>query len=281
MNILITGTEGYLSNRIGRYCESMGHEVRYVSLRNDDFIGYNYGEIDVLFHVAGVVPQKSIAPDVFYKVNYEKTKKLFDSILEHSCVPRFVYLSTMATYGAKTMQKGGRAIDLKTEQCPTSDYGKSKMLAEQYIIAQQKGVKVTILRVPTLYDSVKCEYFDFFKKILRKLPCIPYIKANTKRSILHIDNLCFLMEKIASGEIDEDVILPCDRCMPDVNIIMKRVAEETKIKKKTSRVLGLIIERLYKLHPIFANLVGNAYYSDSCALLIDKKSIFDFCYNEE
>lgn len=281
MNILITGEKGYLSNRIGKYCESMGHRVYYVSLRNDDFLRYKYEGIDVVFHVAGVVPQKSITPEVFYEVNYEKTKQLFDIILKCSGVSRFVYLSTMATYGAKTMRKNGCAIDLDTEQCPISDYGKSKMLAEQYIVAHQKGIKTTILRVPTLYDSVKCEYFDFYKKLLSKLPCIPYIKANTKRSVLHIDNLCFLMEKIASGAICESVVLPCDKYIPDVNIIMKKVADETKIKKKTSRILGLTLEIAYKLHPVLSNLVGNAYYSDSCALLIDKKSIFDFCYNEE
>ena len=187
----------------------------------------------------------------------------------------------MATYGAKNMLKNGAAIDFTTEQCPISDYGRSKMMAEQYILAQNNSVKKTIIRVPTLYDNIRNEYFEFYKTLLLKLPFLPQINGNTKRSILHIDNLCYLIEKVASGEVEDSVILPCDKYVPDVNDIMRKITDDLKIRKRKSKIFGKLLNVFYWIHPFVINLVGNAYYAEKSAYMIDKKSLFDFSLLKE
>lgn len=280
MNIIITGEKGYLSRKIGTYLSQNGHNISYISLRNDDYISCDYRSIDTIIHAAGIVPKKDVVTEEYYRVNRDITKRLYDCFVAHALDGHFIYLSSMATYGSLLSRKGGVGITCSTPQCPNTDYGKSKLLAEQYILSKNDKIRKTILRVPTLYDNCKQEYFDFYCKVLRKLPLIPNIKGNTQRSLLHIDNLCYLINEIVENRIADQVILPCDKHTPDVNEIIRYVSNRNKTNKRTSNLLGYLINVFYWVHPILLAFVGNSYYDDESAFKINGSSISDLSVNK-
>lgn len=281
MNILVTGKNGYLSNRISNYFSKLGHKVNQISLRNNSFLCCNYYNIDVVIHIAGVTPQKKYSSKHYYDVNYELTKKFYNTISTNIKKCHFIYLSSMAIYGSSLMKKNGKAISLYTKPNPKSDYGKSKLLAENFLLSKNDLIKKTIIRVPTLYDDFKTEYFYFYKKIMLKTPLLPKMNLNTKRSLLHIDNLCFLLNEIINKNIQEKIILACDKYIPNINDIFKKISSDLKIFKKESIFFGLLINYFYWIHPIFKNFVGSAFYDEKTSILIDKKNIYDLNLNKE
>ena len=70
-------------------------------------------------------------PQAYYQVNYELTKKLYDAFLA-SDAKKFIFVSSVKA--AADSVDGILTED--TPPDPKTDYGKSKLMAEQYIQSQ-------------------------------------------------------------------------------------------------------------------------------------------------
>lgn len=155
MEILLTGANGYIGATIKDYlCGAYNFKTLGRKTNSDykfDIVSSipSFGErFKVVIHNAGKahsIPQSLSEADFFYEVNFHGTVNLLKA-LESRPPLKFIFISTVAVYG---LSKG---INI-TEEAPllaTDPYGKSKLLAENFVLewCKQKKVKCAILRLP-------------------------------------------------------------------------------------------------------------------------------------
>ncbi len=153
MNILVTGSTGFLGKRLCHLLAIEGHQVRALTRRVEQFSEFDHPNIipfvgnlsrpeslleategmDQVYHLAALA--SDWAPDrrTFYKVNFEGTLHLLDAVKKNG-VQRTVVTSTMGTIGPPDPQNVTpvdeehiRWVDFFT------DYEVSKSLLEERI----------------------------------------------------------------------------------------------------------------------------------------------------
>ena len=121
-----------------------------------------YGKWDFVIHNAGLT--KAIHPSDFFMVNAEYTCRLLMALSQPDCRPaKFILMSSLSTYGAgnsKTLDP----IRLDDPQKPDTVYGKSKLMAEQYV-RQQNVFPYVILRPTGVYGPGDKDYALEIKSI--------------------------------------------------------------------------------------------------------------------
>jgi len=234
--IVITGGKGYISALLFDYLRQCGYtDIQRISIREDNF---EIPDSDVLIHIAGIVPGKEQSEDDFYTINYMKTVRLVDQ----ACMLKYkkiIYLSSMSIYNNNNQRKSKKGITIDTIPLPESAYAESKWNAERYIINHSDNMTYCILRVPSLYDNKKMEYFQNFSLPIKKIKVLPLFCNVPRVGILHLQNLVELIE-IEVNMNDSKILLPQDEDLPTRNEISKKIA---KINGwKTSYVLGMLID---------------------------------------
>ena len=150
--ILITGANSYIGASFETYIKQWDEEysVDTVDMIDDAWREKDFGAYDVVFHVAGIAHKKETKDNaqLYYKVNRDLA---FETAAKAKTdgVKQFIFLSSMSVYGMVT---GVVAKD--TVPCPKSNYGKSKLQAEEYInrLGSEK-FKVCTLRPPMVYGK--------------------------------------------------------------------------------------------------------------------------------
>ena len=149
MKILITGATGFVGQNLKPYL-SQDFDLKCIS-RKGKVGGFTYTAFfeeniayDALVHLAGKAHDlKEASHDQhYYEINFELTKQLYDQFLQ-SDAKRFIYISSVKAVA-------DRVIGVLTEEAtpnPITVYGKSKKMAEDYILANLPAdKKVYILR---------------------------------------------------------------------------------------------------------------------------------------
>ena len=137
--IFLTGASGFVGTSVLNY---FSNKSVYVSKREHE---YKIDSSTVVIHLAGKAHDlKNITrPNEYYQVNTELTKKIFDAFVA-SKAKVFITLSSVKALADEV--KG--ALTEEYLPNPITHYGKSKLLAEKYILSQQipEGKRVFILR---------------------------------------------------------------------------------------------------------------------------------------
>lgn len=208
MNILITGSSGYIGKKF--YDHATQNNISAIGLSRKpspdqkhivvpDFLTHRqwsdvFKDIDTVVHTVGLAHVKRPDQD-FYTSNFEITKKLaFECI--NAGVRRFVFLSSVAVYGQNNYP--GK-VSLSTRLCPQTAYGKSKLLAEEFLLnLHAKGkLDVVLIRPPMVYGpSCPGNIQLLIKAIQRGIP-LPFKGINNQRSFICIENLCSAMLQCA------------------------------------------------------------------------------------
>jgi nucleoside-diphosphate-sugar epimerase len=157
MNILLTGSNGFLGSYIYNYLQT-NNRVITLSRKNAKYnldlrlsVPLIYDTIDLVIHTAGKAHFLSKTKNdiqEYYLVNYTGTLNLLNG-LEISCIPKyFVFISSVSVYG----KDFGTDINENTILGAVDPYGISKIAAERLIIDWCKNHKVicTILRLPLI-----------------------------------------------------------------------------------------------------------------------------------
>lgn len=278
MKVIITGDESHFVNKVRDAFLTQGYTVQLFSMMGEEWDENTIEKGDVVVHIAGVTPRKGIETDLFYDVNHLKTKRLV-SICEKKEISHLIYISTMAVYGEQLRKIGDNPIGLETPCENPAPYGESKLLAEKEIKMFSGTIKWTILRVPSLYDEVRQEYFYPFYNFIKRLPLIPKFTFNTKRSILCIDNLCEILCGVTANKDEaftNRILLPSDDCEYDVNYFFDKVCKDYGIKKHSIKMCERLAAILTKCFPFFLSYTLNAYYSDTDVYKYAGKTVDDY-----
>ena len=194
MKILVTGASGFIGSFIVEEALRRGMEtwaaVRGSSKRDflqDErihFIELNLSsqqqleeqlgdhQFDYVVHAAGVT--KCLNSQDFYKINTEGTKNLVRALINLKMpLKRFVYISSLSIFGAIREQQPYKEILESDTPQPNTDYGRSKLQAEQWLIANsqqliansQSPFPYVILRPTGVYGPRERDYFMMAKSI--------------------------------------------------------------------------------------------------------------------
>lgn len=193
--VLITGYSGFIGSYI--LSNSPFHEFVKLDLRTSQ--PYVPNDVFSVIHLAGKAHDFSGKDnlDDYYKVNTEVTINLFDSFLESSASV-FIYISSVKAVADCNVSQL-KEIDLPI---PQTHYGKSKLLAEQYILSKSipNGKRIYILRPAMVYGPGNKGNIDLlFKFVKLGLPW-PLGSYKNKRSFCYVGNLEFVINEIISDD---------------------------------------------------------------------------------
>ncbi|NFP91587.1 NAD-dependent epimerase/dehydratase family protein [Clostridium sporogenes] len=195
--ILITGANSYVGTSFKNWLKKWSKEyfVDVISVRDDKWKKKDFSKYNVVFHVAGIAhikETKENAP-LYYKVNRDLVYEVAQRAKSNG-VKQFIFLSSMSVYGMET-----GVISKDTVPTPKSNYGKSKLQAEELISPlQDSKFKILVLRPPMIYGKGCKGNYVRLEKFALKSPIFPDIK--NKRSMIYIDNLCEFVKQIIDDE---------------------------------------------------------------------------------
>jgi nucleoside-diphosphate-sugar epimerase len=245
LKIEITGSTGFVGKSIISY---FSHKL-IVKEINCRFPFYNEFDInsDCLIHLAGKAHdlKKISNPDDYYQINTEFTKAIFDKFLESSA-SIFITLSTVkaaADFLDSSLTENHFAN-------PKTHYGKSKLLAEQYILSKliPEGKRVYILRPCMIHGpSNKGNLNLLYKFVSNGWPWLLGAFEN-KRSFCSIDNLCFVInELIENDKIQSGIYNIADDDAISTNELINIISECQGKKSLIWNIPPLLIKYFSKI----------------------------------
>jgi nucleoside-diphosphate-sugar epimerase len=160
---------------------------------------------NIVMHLAGKAHdlKKTSKPEEYYQVNTELTKKVFDAFLASNSKV-FITLSSVKAVADEV--KG--SLTEEHIPIPMTHYGKSKLLAEQYILSKglPEGKRVYVLRPCMIHGPGNKGNLNLLYKLVSKGIPWPLGAFENKRSFCSIANLMFIIkELIENGEIPSGV----------------------------------------------------------------------------
>lgn len=241
MTIFLTGAGGFVGNSIKKY---LSNSIHYSNFKREEKILIKE---DVVLHFAGKAHdlKKVSKPDEYYKVNTELTQKVFDAFLDsHAKV--FIVLSSVKAV-ADAVQE---VLTEDNTPHPITDYGKSKLLAEQYILSKTipDGKRVYIFRPCMIHGPGNKGNLNLLFKIVTKGFPWPLGAFENKRSFCSIDNLCFIInELIENDQIPSGVYNIADDEAISTNELIGLIANSQKKNIRIWYVPRFVICALSKL----------------------------------
>ncbi|RKZ34180.1 hypothetical protein DRQ33_02700 [bacterium] len=217
-NVLITGATGFIGSHTAELLVEQGYKVRAI-IRNESRIEklphnvepiicslFNpYQILDIIedthyfVHIAGLT--KALHKRDFYRVNAESTRIWLEILSRYSAkLRRFILLSSQAA-----VRPSSEPIDETAEPAPLTDYGKSKLQAEQYARRYMEKIPITIIRAPAVYGPRDRDIYFYFK--LASMGIVPLVgNPNRKFSAIYVEDLAraillTMNNDVSNGEI--------------------------------------------------------------------------------
>jgi nucleoside-diphosphate-sugar epimerase len=139
MIIVITGSSGFVGTSV---LKIFGQHDFQIWGRNE---GFEFDGVESVIHLAGKVHdlKSSSFSQEYYEANTELTKKVFDAFVA-SEAKVFIALSSVKAVADEVSGE----LNEQHQPNPVTHYGKSKLLAEQYIFSKEipDGKRVFVLR---------------------------------------------------------------------------------------------------------------------------------------
>ena len=243
-SIFITGSGGFVGQNVIKYFNSTYEFYRFS--KNDE-ININQ---DVVLHFAGKAHdlKNTSNSEEYYIVNTELTKQVVDNFLE-SDAKVLITLSSVKAVADKL------DCDLTEEYIPNpiTHYGKSKLLAEQYIFGKEipEGKRVYILRPCMIHGPGNKGNLNLLFKIVSKGLPWPLGVFKNKRSFCSIDNLSFIIkELIENNQIPSGVYNIADDEQVSTNELIELISESLGKKARIWHIPQFFIKSLSKLGDI-------------------------------
>ena len=241
MSIYLTGASGFVGKNLISYFNNKIEIKKHV--RDVEFCVSQ----DIVIHLAGKAHDlKNISnKEEYYEDNTELTKKIFDAFLiSDSSV--FIMLSSVKAVADNVV--GSLSEDY--EPNPKTHYGKSKLLAERYILSKSLpgNKRVYILRPCMIHGPNNKGNLNLLYKLVSKR--IPWILGAFKnmRSYCSIDNLLFVInEFIHNNAIPSGVYNVADDEHLSTNEIISLMAKSNNKKTIIFNLYPFIIKIIAKI----------------------------------
>tara|TARA_B110000003_G_scaffold164780_1_gene164725 strand:+ start:11471 stop:12418 length:948 start_codon:yes stop_codon:yes gene_type:complete len=165
MNILITGSSGYVGSSLVPYLLAKGHIIRGIDTqwfgcnliqhKNLEIIKkdiraielIDFDNIDSVIHLANIAndPGVELNPSLSWEVNVLTSQKIAELSIK-SGVKQIIYASSGSVYGVKDEPEVTEDLDL----IPISVYNKTKMVSERVFLSYNDKIKIHNIRPATI-----------------------------------------------------------------------------------------------------------------------------------
>lgn len=226
--IIITGASGFVGKNLVEYLGKHNCLPVGISLRSGKMPDLS-GGAQALVHLAGKAHDVKRVGDagIYFAVNTELTVRLFDEFL-NSSIPVFIFLSSVKAVADNV--SGELTEEDKPE--PVTAYGQSKLKAENYILSKNipSHKRIYILRPCMIHGAGNKGNLNLLFNIVKKRIPYPLAAFENKRSLLSVENLCFVIKEL----IDRD----------DIVSGIYNVADDTAFS--TNRIVEIMSETMSK-----------------------------------
>lgn len=247
-SILITGNTGFVGKNLTNHL--IGN-----NFKNIEFLGrttpINYKNInsinqEIIIHLAGLAHDldKKFNENDYYEANFLKTKQLYDLFLESKTSKTFIFISTVAV-----VNKVDTIFKEKDATNPSTFYGKTKLLAEKYILENLPiDKKVYILRPTMIHGNGNKGNLTLLYNLIKKGIPYPLGNFNNKRSFIGIDNFNFIIQKIIeNNHLDSGIYHLSDDETVDTKDLIQIINEVQNKNVKILKIPKFLIFILAKL----------------------------------
>ena len=267
--ILIAGANSYIGVSLENYLNTFdgAYHVETLDVIGDGWKARDLSGYDAMICVAGIAHQKETAENaaLYYRVNRDLAEELARKA-KQAGIGQFVFLSSMSVYG---MEEG--VITPETRPAPASNYGKSKLEAEERIaLLREENFAVAMLRPPMVYGKNCRGNFQLMRKLVEKSPMFPVV--NNRRSMISVTNLCGFIRLAVDRRLD-GLFCPQNREYVNTTEMAKIMADAMGRKVWFSRLAGWGVGILMPVVGVAQKAFGSLSY--------DGWETFDYCYCEE
>lgn len=182
MRAVVTGATGFVGSHLVDQLLEQGFQVRVIvrgssnlkwlprekielaegSLQDPAFMFKAVQDCEYVFHVAGTLVAGSM--EEFRDVNVKPTRLLLEACEKTPSIRRFVLVSSQ---GASGPSKDGIPLTEESTPNPVSDYGRTKLEAEQLTMTFKDRVPVTALRPSAVYGPRDENFLKLFRNVKR------------------------------------------------------------------------------------------------------------------
>jgi nucleoside-diphosphate-sugar epimerase len=205
MRVLVTGSTGFIGVHLVSALVARGWQVRclvratsnrtpiashrleYVvgSLQDQHALRQAVQGVDLIFHLAGATKVRH--PDEYDAINRGGTERLLTACVEAGTpLRRFLYISSIAAAGPSLT---GAPLTESDPCRPVGPYGRSKLRAEEAVLAYKAQLPVIVLRPSAIYGPHDTDFLQLFRAVRHGI--LPHIG----RQDLYVD-LCFVADLI-------------------------------------------------------------------------------------
>ncbi len=154
MKCIVTGATGHIGNVLVKELYHNGYEVKSIVMQNDHYemiepfteiiignildVGFlkaTLRDVDVVFHLAGIVEIGSGKKKLIHRVNVEGTKNIVDTCLENH-IPKLVYTSSVHALQELPKPQLQKESDIFDPKLVKGLYAKSKAEATAYVLSK-------------------------------------------------------------------------------------------------------------------------------------------------
>ena len=299
MRILITGVHGFVGSNLVKAL-SKEHTIYGLDIISPqkDGVKFTFGwehmdnpstgsgaaglpEVDAIIHLAGKAhdtKNKSKA-EVYFKVNTELTKKIYDYFLAHEGIKKFIFFSTAKA--AADRVEGVLTEDVVPK--PVGPYGESKIKAEEYIMRflddarndnpachpeRSRGIseispcatlsrndkegarddkRTYIFRPCMIHGPGNKGNLNLLYNMVKKGIPWPLGAFENKRTFTSIDNLCYIINGLLTKDIESSIYNINDDEAVSTNELIEIICEAMGKKAHIWRIPRGLMEGVAKL----------------------------------
>jgi nucleoside-diphosphate-sugar epimerase len=246
--IVSTGLSGFVGKNLKKFCFEKNFNFKEITRNTIDIIeSKDLHNSMVVIHLAGKAHDLKIteSPDEYYEVNTKLSKNVFDAFLS-SEAKIFITLSSVKAVADEVENI------LLEEQIPNpiTHYGKSKLLAEQYILSKEipEGKRVYILRPCMIHGPGNKGNLNILYKLVSKGIPWPLGAFQNKRSYCSINNLLFIFKELIEREdIPSGVYNVADDEALSTNEIISILAASQNRQPKIWKISKRLIQFVAKI----------------------------------
>lgn len=251
MTALITGSTGFVGKNLIHYLQDS--DISYVPLTRALLSSGAFSKLEQsvsIIHLAGKAHDlKSVSvPDEYYSINFDLTKEIYDTFLK-SNAKKFIFISSVK---ASADRVEGELTESDVP-APQTHYGKSKLMAEEYIQSQPlpDGKSFFILRPCMIHGPGNKGNLNLLYKLISKGIPYPLAAFENRRSFLSVENLCFVIrELLERDDIPSGTYIVADDEALSTNELIELIAKASGRKPKLWRISPALIKYFAKLGDI-------------------------------
>lgn len=213
--VFVTGAAGFVGRHVCQLLRAKGHDVHALVRRDSDYlkdmgVSITHGDLwdvhalekaltnaDIVIHCAG--NPRFGNGEAYQRDNVELTDHLMQVTLR-VCpgLHRFVFVSTIGAIDRQPDDRCEHPLDERTTPAPSSDYGRSKLLAEERVRAS--GLPSVIVR-PTMvvgHDMRHDSHFAVFARAALRRTAFSKLAWPGSLSVIDVDDLASAIEVLST-----------------------------------------------------------------------------------